>query len=107
MYFIFSVVSDYDNDMLITNTVLAEKNLAKVKNYEDIDNAPQEKARGITINYTAVEYSTDARHYRYSQISEFSSISQPLKKLQGFSALYIRLKCKSLDSMRNHVKKSV
>lgn len=37
--------------------------LAKAKKYEDIDNAPEEKKRGITINATHVEYSTKNRHY--------------------------------------------
>lgn len=35
----------------------------KAKKYEDIDNAPEEKARGITINASHIEYATDARHY--------------------------------------------
>jgi elongation factor Tu len=33
--------------------------------YEDIDNAPEEKARGITISIRHVEYETDARHYAH------------------------------------------
>lgn len=43
--------------------VLSEKKLAKVKKYEDIDNAPEEKKRGITINAAHIEYSTPNRHY--------------------------------------------
>lgn len=43
--------------------VLSEKKLAKVKKYEDIDNAPEEKKRGITINAAHIEYSTANRHY--------------------------------------------
>ena len=35
----------------------------KLMNYEDIDNAPEEKARGITINTRHVEYQTENRHY--------------------------------------------
>ena len=35
------------------------------KSYEDIDNAPEEKARGITINTAHVEYETEARHYAH------------------------------------------
>ncbi len=46
-------------------TVLAEKGLATKKAYEDIDKAPEEKARGITINATHVEYETDTRHYAH------------------------------------------
>jgi elongation factor Tu len=37
--------------------------LAKVKKYEEIDNAPEEKKRGITINAAHIEYSTVNRHY--------------------------------------------
>ncbi|RMG75850.1 MAG: elongation factor Tu, partial [Chloroflexi bacterium] len=38
---------------------------AQKMNYEDIDNAPEEKARGITINIRHVEYETDNRHYAH------------------------------------------
>ena len=41
--------------------VLSEKGLAEKKDYDSIDNAPEEKERGITINTTHVEYSTDKR----------------------------------------------
>ena len=44
---------------------LAEKGGAAVMNYEDIDKAPEEKARGITINTSHVEYETEARHYAH------------------------------------------
>ena len=37
----------------------------KLMKYEDIDNAPEEKARGITINTRHVEYQTDNRHYAH------------------------------------------
>lgn len=43
----------------------ARKQGDKVMNYEDIDNAPEEKARGITINTRHVEYQTDNRHYAH------------------------------------------
>jgi elongation factor Tu len=45
--------------------VLAEANGGKVMNYADIDKAPEEKARGITINTSHVEYETSARHYAH------------------------------------------
>lgn len=45
---------------------LAKKKMAKVKSYEDIDNAPEERKRGITINSAHVEYSTVARHYGHT-----------------------------------------
>nr|APO16076.1 elongation factor Tu [Codium fragile]APO16077.1 elongation factor Tu [Codium fragile]APO16079.1 elongation factor Tu [Codium fragile]APO16080.1 elongation factor Tu [Codium fragile] len=44
---------------------LAVKGYAKAKNYMDIDSAPEEKARGITINTAHVEYETDIRHYAH------------------------------------------
>jgi elongation factor Tu len=44
---------------------LAEKGGADVMNYEDIDKAPEEKARGITINTSHVEYETESRHYAH------------------------------------------
>lgn len=40
--------------------------MAKMKQYADIDNAPEEKARGITINVAHVEYETEARHYSHT-----------------------------------------
>lgn len=45
--------------------VLAEKGGAEAKTFADIDNAPEEKARGITIATTHVEYETDKRHYAH------------------------------------------
>ncbi len=45
--------------------VLAMKGEAERMRYEDIDNAPEEKARGITINIRHVEYETEARHYAH------------------------------------------
>src|SRR5712675_732264 len=46
-------------------TILAKKGLATAKKYDEIDAAPEEKARGITINSTHVEYETVARHYAH------------------------------------------
>ncbi|CAG0892754.1 unnamed protein product [Darwinula stevensoni] len=46
--------------------VLADKKMAKAKKYEDIDNAPEEKKRGITINVAHIEYSTENRHYGHT-----------------------------------------
>ncbi len=44
---------------------LAEKGQAKFEDYADIDKAPEERARGITINTAHVEYETDKRHYAH------------------------------------------
>src|SRR5205809_2273602 len=45
--------------------ILSKKGLAEKRNYEDIDGAPEEKERGITINTSHVEYATAARHYAH------------------------------------------
>jgi elongation factor Tu len=45
--------------------VLAEKGLSDFRSFDSIDNAPEEKERGITINTAHVEYSTAARHYAH------------------------------------------
>ena len=42
---------------------LADKGKAKHVEYDKIDKAPEEKARGITINTATLEYETDKRHY--------------------------------------------
>jgi len=44
---------------------LAKKGLAAARGYADIDNSPEEKERGITINTTHVEYQTEKRHYAH------------------------------------------
>ncbi len=46
-------------------TVLAKKGLSELKSFDQIDNAPEEKERGITINTSHVEYETEKRHYAH------------------------------------------
>jgi elongation factor Tu len=46
-------------------TILAAKGMAEVRKYDEIDAAPEEKERGITINTAHVEYQTVARHYAH------------------------------------------
>ena len=46
-------------------SVLADKGLAQVRDFSSIDNAPEEKERGITINTSHVEYETANRHYAH------------------------------------------
>jgi len=46
-------------------TVLAKKGFCEVKGFDQIDNAPEEKERGITINTSHVEYATETRHYAH------------------------------------------
>ncbi len=46
-------------------TVLAKKGLAQARSYADIDNAPEERERGVTINISHQEYETATRHYAH------------------------------------------
>jgi elongation factor Tu len=46
-------------------TVLAKKLGGEARNYAEIDNAPEEKERGITINTSHIEYETETRHYAH------------------------------------------
>ena len=45
--------------------VLAKKGLSEIKSFDSIDNAPEERERGITINTAHVEYQTEKRHYAH------------------------------------------
>src|SRR2546425_1196105 len=45
--------------------VLSKKGFAQERTFDSIDNAPEEKERGITINTSHVEYQTDSRHYAH------------------------------------------
>ena len=58
---------DHDKTCLIAAiiTVSAKKGMAEKKAYDQIDGAPEEKARGITINTAHVEYETENRHYAH------------------------------------------
>ncbi len=46
-------------------TVLAKKGLSEIRSFDSIDNAPEEKERGITINTAHIEYQTAKRHYAH------------------------------------------
>ncbi len=46
-------------------TVLSHKGLAQARAYDSIDNAPEEKERGVTINISHLEYETEGRHYAH------------------------------------------
>ena len=52
--------------------VLAMKGQAQYEAYDMIDKAPEERARGITINTAHVEYETDKRHYAHAPTSRNS-----------------------------------
>ena len=45
--------------------VLSRRGLAQLKSFDEIDNAPEEKMRGLTINVHHAEYETDKRHYAH------------------------------------------
>ncbi|MDY5615315.1 MULTISPECIES: GTP-binding protein, partial [Helicobacter] len=47
------------------SAVLSTKGLAEMKDYDNIDNAPEEKERGITIATSHIEYETEKRHYAH------------------------------------------
>ena len=47
------------------SSVLSSKGLAQVRDFSSIDNAPEEKERGITINTSHIEYETAIRHYAH------------------------------------------
>jgi elongation factor Tu len=47
------------------SSVLSKKGLAEIKDFSSIDNAPEEKERGITINTSHIEYQTETRHYAH------------------------------------------
>ena len=47
------------------STVLSKKGLAQARAYDSIDNAPEEKERGVTINIAHLEYETENRHYAH------------------------------------------
>jgi elongation factor Tu len=46
-------------------TILQKKGLAQARSYDSIDNAPEEKERGVTINISHLEYETEKRHYAH------------------------------------------
>ena len=46
-------------------TVLGKRGLSELRSFDSIDNAPEEKERGITINTSHVEYQTEKRHYAH------------------------------------------
>lgn len=79
---------------------MAEEGAANYKSYTDIDNAPEEKARGITINTAHVEYQTANRHYGhvdcpghadYIKVNQFSiySLTPPYRHIYNVSTLTV------------------
>ena len=64
--------------------VLSGAGKAKYKSYTDIDNAPEEKARGITINTAHVEYETEKRHYGHVDCPGHADYIKVSKQSYGF-----------------------
>lgn len=72
-----------------------------MKQYADIDNAPEEKARGITINVAHVEYETEARHYSHTDCpghADYIKVTRQnveliFSKMLLFSVLNISIIC--------------
>ncbi len=58
-------------------TVLAKTYGGSARAFDQIDNAPEEKARGITINTSHVEYDTPTRHYAHVDCPELPGCSTP------------------------------
>jgi elongation factor Tu len=73
------------NQHLLLFTVLADQDLADEKKYEDIDNAPEEKQRGITINVAHVEYATDTRHYSHTDCPGHADYIKVFEYITGSS----------------------
>ena len=66
---------------------LADTGSAKYKKYDDIDNAPEEKARGITINASHVEYETENRHYGHIDCPGHADYIKVYLVLKSLSAI--------------------
>lgn len=63
--------------------------MAKMKQYADIDNAPEEKARGITINVAHVEYETEARHYSHTDCPGHADYIKVTKNKKKINVIFI------------------
>ncbi|KAB7495811.1 Elongation factor Tu [Armadillidium nasatum] len=59
-------IGHVDHGKTTLTAAITKRKLAKFKKYDEIDNAPEEKARGITIKIYNVEYSTENRHYGHT-----------------------------------------
>lgn len=72
--------------------MLSDRDMAESKAYAEIDNAPEEKARGITINVAHIEYQTENRHYGHTDcpghadyIKVSISHAMPLQSLYNYT----------------------
>ena len=83
--------------------VLSKRGLAEKKNYDDIDGAPEEKERGITINTAHVEYSTATRHYAHVDCPGHADYVKNMITVSSFLSPYI---CKSGAIFRDRANKA-
>ena len=87
---------------------MAQEGAANYKTYADIDNAPEEKARGITINTAHVEYQTANRHYGHVDCpghADYIKVSILLYSL--LSLCHILHKSQRIDSAQVEVPQSL
>lgn len=78
--------------------MLSDAGGANFKKYEDIDNAPEEKARGITINASHVEYTTANRHYAHTDCPGHADY---VKVIEDIAASYLS----SSESLFSHLQR--
>lgn len=76
--------------------VLAERGGAKFTDYSDIDKAPEERARGITINSAHVEYETENRHYGHIDCPGHADCKCPVVPCRPSQADYERVDIKNM-----------
>ena len=69
--------------------VMAAKGGAEAMRYDQIDKAPEEKARGITINTSHVEYQTDGRHYAHVPLAQMFGYATALRSRSQVRAVYV------------------
>src|SRR2546430_109527 len=92
----------------ITMVLAAQNPKIQVRNYDSIDNAPEEKARGITIATAHVEYETAKRHYAHvdcpghadyvkNMITGAAQMDGAILELVGGGAGYIRTRGRAID----------
>jgi len=86
--------------------VLSDKALAKLKGYAEIDNAPEERARGITINVAHIEYQTPSRHYGHTDCpghADYIKVINIVIMHMHVNArfIYLFIICISFDSVLN------
>ena len=79
--------------------VLAAKGLAQKVDFENIDQAPEERERGITINTAHIEYESETRHYAHVDLS-LIHISEPTRHLRISYAVFCLKKKKKIFQIR-------